>query len=217
MPVKLHGQHTFEAPREVVWRALVTPEILMRALPGCERLVAIGEHQYEGQLALKVGPVEGHFAGTVTLSDLVERTGYSLTLKGQGAPGFVEGKGSIRLSDAPGGTLLDYQVDTQVGGRIAGVGQRLLDSSSRVITRQALENLAAQIRELAAASAPGSTTDGVPAATPLPAPSQAEFAAKVATGVARDLAATLPWGKIALAGLVGIALLILLLRACSAP
>ena len=130
MAVKLQGQHTFDVPRAQVWQALLDPEVLARTLPGCEKLERTGEHQFAGALNLKVGPVQGLFDGTVALSDVQPPESYRIQLKGQGAPGFVEGDGTIRLEEAPGGTVLHYEVDAQVGGRIAGVGQRLLDSSA---------------------------------------------------------------------------------------
>lgn len=144
--MKLQGQHTFDAPRDAVWEALNDPEVLARTLPGCERLEEKEPHVYTGALNMQVGPVSGQFQGTVKLRDLEENRGYHMDLSGQGAPGFVQGKGSVSLEDADGGgTVLTYDLDAQVGGRIAGVGQRLLDSSAKVITRQALEGLAAQI------------------------------------------------------------------------
>ena len=144
--MKLTGDYTFEASRDEVWKALLDPEVLSRTLPGCEDLRQSAENTFEGKLAMKVGPVQGVFQGKVELSDLTPPTGYTLTLTGKGAPGFVNGKGRLELEESGATTLLRYEVDAQVGGRIAGVGQRLLDSSAKVITRQALEGLDAQIR-----------------------------------------------------------------------
>jgi carbon monoxide dehydrogenase subunit G len=160
--LRIEGQHRFEAPREVVWSALLDPQVLARTLPGCERLDRTAENEFHGALAIKIGPVQGRFDGTVRLSDLQPPEGYHLKLHGQGAPGFVDGEGAIRLEAQDAATLLHYAIDAQVGGRIASVGQRLIDSSARVITRQALELLDQQIRALhqaqlqprAAASAP---------------------------------------------------------------
>ena len=136
MPVKIQGEHTFDAPREVVWKALLDPEVLARTLPGAEKLELVGENQLAGALDMRIGPVQGKFQGTVTMTDVRPLEGYHLTIKGTGAAGFVEGEGAIRLEDgAGGGTALHYEVDAQVGGRIAGVGQRLLDSSAKVVTR----------------------------------------------------------------------------------
>lgn len=216
MPVKLQGQHSFLAPREVVWRALVDPQILARTLPGAERLVEVAENRFEGQINLRIGPVQGQFAGSVALSEVRPLEGYRLELKGQGAPGFVEGAGRVWLEDGPEGTtVLYYDVDSQVGGRIAGVGQRLLDSSAKVLTRQALEGLERQIAALVPAVAEVPTgTEENPAVSRSP-PSQTEFAAEFAKGLAAELVPRerRPW---LFAGLLLVAAVVaaLLLRGC---
>jgi carbon monoxide dehydrogenase subunit G len=144
--MKIEGQHLFSAPPEFVWEAVTDPGVLAKVLPGCEDFHEIGENQFSGKLKIKVGPVQGDFQGNVQLSELNPPRSYRLQLKGKGAPGFVEGDGELQLSPQDnGGTLLQYSVDARIGGRIATVGQRLLDSSSKVITRQALEGLAQQV------------------------------------------------------------------------
>lgn len=205
--MKLQGEHTFDAPRSEVWEALLDPQILVNTLPGCERLEEVGEHELEGALNIQVGPVSGKFDGKVRLLELQPEESYRLKLDGKGAPGFVNGDGKIRLEDAEGGgTLLTYEVDAQVGGRIAGVGQRLLLSSGRVLSRQALEGLEAQLQarrtpaEAKEAEEPEASeeaavepADGKPAEQKPPtrrvarptaeAPSQMEFAMKFAKGM----------------------------------
>ena len=200
--MKLTGDYTFEASRDEVWKALLDPEVLSRTLPGCEDLRQSAENTFEGKLAMKVGPVQGVFQGKVELSDLTPPTGYTLTLTGKGAPGFVNGKGRLELEESGATTLLRYEVDAQVGGRIAGVGQRLLDSSAKVITRQALEGLDAQIRRRGEA--------------PPAAPSQTKFLASVVGGVVGELIPKERRAAVA-AGVIGVALviLVLILRACT--
>lgn len=144
--MKIEGQHVFAATPQLVWDAVTDPSVLAKVMPGCEEFRAIGENRFEGKMKIKVGPVQGEFLGTVQLSDLVPPRSYRLKLNGKGAPGFVEGDGTLQLVDDPsGGTRLEYSVDAKIGGRIATVGQRLLDSSSKVITRQALEGLEGQV------------------------------------------------------------------------
>ena len=176
----------------------------------------MGENEFAGALKIRVGPVQGQFQGTVTLSDLVPLTSYRLKMNGKGAAGFVDGEGAIELQESDGGTLLHYDVDAKVGGRIAGVGQRLLDSSAKVLTRQALEGLE---RQLAARAGAGSETGGEGGAAPGPSaepPSQAAFAAKMARGVLADL---IPPERrplaITVALVVYTAVVVLLTRACS--
>jgi len=221
--MKLQGRHTFEAPREAVWKALNDPEVLARTLPGCERLEEKEPHVYAGALNIQVGPVSGLFQGTVKLRDLEENRGYHLDLNGQGAPGFVQGKGSVVLEDGDGGgTVLVYDLDAQVGGRIAGVGQRLLDSSAKVVTRQALEGLEAQVAARGAGAPAGASADKGPVAeeagraATAPAPSQTAFAARFAKGLFEEMVPA-PWRPVVIGGgvLVLLAVVFLLVRACS--
>ena len=131
---------------------------------------------------MQVGPVKGQFQGTLQLSDLVPLESYHMKLDGNGQAGFMTGEGTLRLADAPsGGTVLAYDLDTQVGGKIAGVGQRLLESSARSITRQGLEGLGRELQALKTASAASAPV------VPPPAPTQAAVAVRVAGDVARDL------------------------------
>lgn len=145
MALKLEGEHTFDAPRQRVWEALNDPDVLARTLPGAEKLEQVEENHFKGELAMRVGPVQGRFHGDVTLSNLQPPESYHLDLKGSGPAGFVNGAGDVRLEESGSGTVLHYDIEAQVGGRLAGVGQRLLESSARVITRQALEGLERQI------------------------------------------------------------------------
>ena len=133
--MKIQGTYTFAAPREQVWRALLDPEILARTLPGCEKLERVGENDFRGALNVQVGPVKGQFQGTLQLSDLRPLEGYHMKLDGRGPAGFMSGEGDLRLSDEGGSTALAYDLDAQIGGRVAGVGQRLIESSAKSITR----------------------------------------------------------------------------------
>lgn len=217
MAVKLQGQHTFDAPRDEVWAALLDPEVLARTLPGCEKLERTGENRFAGVLNMKVGPVQGQFNGQVELTEVEPPAGYRMKIQGQGAPGFVEGNGTIRLEEAGAATtVLHYDVEAQVGGRIAGVGQRLLDSSAKVITRQAIEGLERQVTARSAASAAAASAGEPAAPAPPPeAPSQAEFAGQFAKGLAAELVPPerRPWviGGVLVALAVVVALIV---RAC---
>lgn len=185
--MKIQGEYHFDAPRAVVWKALLDPEILARTLPGCEKLERTGETSFAGALTVQVGPVKGQFKGTLELSDLVELGGYRMKLAGNGTAGFLTGDGTLALSDDGAGTLLRYDIDSQVGGKVAAVGQRLLESSAKVVTKQGLEGLA---RELAALTA-GADSGAPPA--PAEQPSQAAMAAQFATGLAAELAPSKKW------------------------
>lgn len=210
--MKIKGSHTLAVPRGVVWEAILDPEVLSRTLPGCEDMAPVGDNRFRGKLKMKVGPVQGVFEGGVELLDLDPPNGYSLKMDGKGAPGFVNGNGSLRLEDTDdGGTLLHYEIDAQVGGRIAAVGQRLIDSSAKVLTRQGLQGLEQQLaaRAPAPVEAPAAAVAGNFEATPA-APSQAAFAGRFAAGMAREF-----WPYLVGGALVVLAAIAISLRACS--
>lgn len=196
--MKLAGSHDLPFPRDAVWEALMDPQVLSRTLPGCEQLERTGDDVFAGRLRVSVGPVRGEFRGTLKLTDLAPPESYRMRLDGQGPNGFMNGEGTVRLEDTATGTRLHYDLDAQVGGRIAGVGQRVLDSSARSVARQGLEGLE---RQLTARHGPPTATaekkggelaveeggDGENSAVAGDSPSQAGFAATVARDVLADL------------------------------
>ncbi|MFQ5612787.1 MAG: carbon monoxide dehydrogenase subunit G [Anaerolineae bacterium] len=179
--MKLSGSYTFDAPREEVWQALLDPDVLAKTMPGCERLDKTGDNQYKGALKIRVGPVQGQFQGRITLSDLNPPEGYRMEVDGKGPAGFVKGQGKVRLEEQDSKTVMHYEGDAQVGGRIASVGQRLMDSSARALTNQALDALHQQVK----ARAQGREGSEPPPA--VEAPSQSQFAVGVAREVLADL------------------------------
>ncbi len=179
--MKVAGEYRFDAPPEQVWEALLDPEVLAATMPGCQKLELTSENTYEGTLDIKVGPVQGRFQGKVKLDEIDPPNGYTMQLDGQGAPGFVKATARVEIAGDGDGTRLTYDGDAQVGGRIASVGQRLLDSSAKAIIKQSLEGLEGQL-----AARAGGVGEAAAAAAPA-APSQAEFAARVAKDVAKDL------------------------------
>jgi carbon monoxide dehydrogenase subunit G len=189
--VKLEGTYTFEAPRSVVWQALLDPNVLARVMPGCEQLEQIGENEYKGALKIRVGPVQGQFEGVVTLADINAPDSYRMKVDGKGAPGFMKGVGEVHLEDQGASTLMHYSGEAQVGGRIASVGQRLLDSSAKALTRQSLDGLHEQIKARVQTGA-GDQAEEAPVgeqsrAAEVSAPSQAEFVLGVAKHFLDDL------------------------------
>lgn len=211
--MKLAGSHPLPHPRERVWDALMDPEVLSRTLPGCERLERSGENAFAGALNVQVGPVKGAFQGTLELTDLRPPESYRMKLQGQGPQGFLTGEGEVRLEETAAGTLVHYDLDAQTGGRIAGVGQRLLESSAKVIARQGLEGLERQLAARHPAGGPAAAAPSEPAAGP--APTQAEFAGRFARGLWQELVPprARPW--VVAAALALLALLALLVaRTC---
>lgn len=155
--MQIQGTHTFPAPKQVVWDALMDPTILAMALPGGEALEKTSENEYKASMKVRVGPVQGKFDGSIELTDINELESYRMKVSGQGAPGFVNGEGNVQLEAAGAETIMHYSGDVQVGGKIAGVGQRLIDSTAKAMIRQGLVALDSQIAARAAtavASAP---------------------------------------------------------------
>jgi uncharacterized protein len=134
--MQLKGTYRFDAPKADVWEALLDPKVLAQALPGGDELERLGENEYKAALNVRVGPVQGKFEGKVELADIQLLTSYRMKVSGQGAPGFVTGEGAVQLEESDSGTLITYHGDVQIGGRIASVGQRLLDSTARSMLRQ---------------------------------------------------------------------------------
>jgi len=177
--MKLQGTHHIAVPRERLFEALLDPEVLARTMPGCESLERTGDHSFKGALKVAIGPVKGKFQGTLELSDVEPPNGYHMTLKGQGPSGFMKGEGDISLEPGEaGGTDLSYSVDAQVGGRMAAVGQRLMESSAKVVAQQGLEGLAAQVE-----GGSGEETGEVAETTAPAAPSQTQMAKRLAGGL----------------------------------
>jgi len=181
--MRLEGTHQFAAPRQAVWDALMDPTVLALALPGGEQLEGVDENRYRAVMNVKVGPVQGRFEGKIELDDIVAPERYVMRVDGQGAPGFVNGEGQLHLVEQDGGTLLTYAGDVNVGGRIAGVGQRLIESTARSVTRQGLvlldqmiqARLQGPVEEIAPAAtaevlaARGFEAEGLPAGRAAPA------------------------------------------------
>jgi carbon monoxide dehydrogenase subunit G len=139
--VELNGTYTFDAPREVIWDALMNPEVLAKILPGVEKLDKISDTEFEGVMNVRVGPVQGKFKGTVVYSDVQAPERFHMEVKGRGAAGFLKGGGDASLIEEDGKTVLTYGGSGDVGGRIAGVGQRLVETTGKSIVRQGLESL----------------------------------------------------------------------------
>jgi carbon monoxide dehydrogenase subunit G len=134
--MKIEGSHDIPAPRQKVWEAFLDPAILRQAIPGCERLDAVGDDEYKATLKIGVAAVKGTFEGKVKISDQQPPDSYRLAVEGSGGPGFVRGSTLITLSDIEGGTRVAYSADVQVGGLIAGVGQRMLGGVSKMMAEK---------------------------------------------------------------------------------
>jgi uncharacterized protein len=131
--MKLEGSYEVAATRQKVWDAFLDPKILKQAIPGCEKLEAIGADEYKATMKVGVGGVKGTFEGKVRLSDKNPPDSYKMAVEGAGGPGFIRGETIITLTDSGTGTKVSYTADLQVGGLIASVGQRMLGGVSKMM------------------------------------------------------------------------------------
>ena len=140
--MKMDGTERIPAPREAVWEALNDPEVLRACIPGCQSLERDGEG-FNATVQVKMGPVKANFAGEVELQDIVPSESYTIVGSGKGGvAGHASGSSRVRLADAEAGeTELRYDVEAQVGGKIAQLGSRLIDSSARKLAGQFFANL----------------------------------------------------------------------------
>ena len=130
--MEMNGEYRIPASREKVWEALNDPEILARAVPGCEEIEKLSDTEFEATVVAKVGPVKAKFKGAVTLSDIDAPNGYTLNGEGKGGvAGFAKGSAKVSLVADGDGTVLSYTVDAKVGGKLAQVGSRLIDSTAK--------------------------------------------------------------------------------------
>ncbi len=141
------GERRIAAPREKVWAALNDPDMLKAAIPGCESLERVGENELRATAAVKIGPIAARFNGKVNLVDLVPPQSYRLVGEGQGGvAGFAKGGANVHLTeDGPGATVLGYEVQAQVGGKIAQLGARLIDASAKQMADAFFDRFAAQL------------------------------------------------------------------------
>ena len=180
--MKLDGEYIFNGPRDEVWKLIRDPEVLATALPGTQSLNKLSDNEYEGAMNVHIGPVAGAFSGKVVVSDEVPPESCTLTAEGKGAQGFGKGVGRVQLiGQDDGKTLMKYEGDLMVGGRMASVGQRNIETVSKSMVKQ---GLAALDKALEARMAAAAANQPVIAYTP---PTEAEFAAAVAKDVAKEV------------------------------
>lgn len=153
--MKMNGEEIIAASRETVWKALNDPQVLKASIPGCEQIVKHSDTQLEARVTVKVGPVKAGFTGIVNLSDLNPPNSYRISGEGKGVAGLASGGADVRLEDADGGgTRLSYDVDAQVGGKLAMLGSRLINSTARSLATQFFDKFAKLVGGMKAEVAP---------------------------------------------------------------
>jgi carbon monoxide dehydrogenase subunit G len=144
--MELTGRRVLAVDRAAAWRALNDPAVLCKAVPGCESLEPTGPNEYAAVLTAAIGPVRARFRGKLRLEDVVEPSSYTLRFEGDGgAAGFAKGVAQVKLTDEGPGTSLDYKVHSQIGGKLAQVGNRLVDSVARKLADEFFASLEEQL------------------------------------------------------------------------
>ena len=136
--MKLTGSQNIPAPRETVWKGLNDPDILQQCIPGCSKFEVTSPNNFKATVTIKVGPVKANFGGQVTLSELNPPESYRITGKGDGGfAGFATGGATVKLTALSANeTQMDYDVDAQIGGKLAMLGSRLVDSTATSLANQ---------------------------------------------------------------------------------
>ena len=148
MAMTMSGEVQLTAPREAVWAALNDPAVLKSCIPGCEELEKTEDAEgFRAVAKLKVGPVSARFKGQVTLTDLDPPNGYKITGEGDGGiAGFAKGGATVNLTDKDGGTLLHYDVEAQIGGKLAQLGQRLVNGAAKKLADDFFANFSKAVQ-----------------------------------------------------------------------
>ncbi len=161
----MNGEYRIAAPREKVWAGLNDPETLRASIPGCETLEKTGDNAFSAKVVAKVGPVKATFGGEVTLSNINPPESYTISGEGKGgAAGFAKGGADVKLADdGEGGTILTYSAKADVGGKLAQLGSRLIDGTSKKMADQFFTNFREQVTPSAEAEAVPAATSSAPA------------------------------------------------------
>jgi carbon monoxide dehydrogenase subunit G len=162
------GERRIPAPRQVVWQKLNDPEVLKASIPGCESLEKLSDTDMKATAAVKIGPMSARFTGTVHLSDIDPPNGYTISGDGQGGIGFAKGGAKVRLDEADGATTLRYEVNAQVGGKMAQLGARLIDASAKQMADAFFDRFSAQVAPPPTATAVAASMSDVRPTSPPP-------------------------------------------------
>jgi uncharacterized protein len=162
MAMTMNGEVALPASRETVWAKLNDPEVLKICIPGCESLEKVSDTEFQAVAVTKIGPVKAKFKGTVRLSDLDPPNGYRISGEGNGGvAGFARGAAKVTLQPKDEiGTMLVYDVEAQIGGKLAQLGQRLVNGAAKKLADEFFQKFAAAVGSEAAAAAPAAPPPG---------------------------------------------------------
>jgi hypothetical protein len=182
--MQMSGEELINASQAKVWDALNDPEILRQSIPGCQSVEKTSDTEFAATVKVKVGPVSANFKGNVTLSNIDAPNGYTITGEGKGgAAGFGKGGADISLKEVDNGTLLSYDVNASVGGKMAQIGSRLIDGTAKKLASEFFANfneLVSSDEQVAAVSETSISESGPDETAETPTPSPAPDAEKAA-------------------------------------
>jgi len=168
------GEYRIPASREAVWAALNDPDILKQCIPGCEEIDKKSDTEFSAKVTAKVGPVKAKFGGNVQMTDLDPPNGYTISGEGTGgAAGFAKGGAKVSLAEDGGETVLSYTVNATVGGKLAQIGSRLIDSTAKKMANEFFSKFAELVGGEAAGDSAGAETALAATAEPSPTPAPA--------------------------------------------
>jgi len=144
--MNIQGSYKIPAPREVVYKQLLDPDALSQALPGCEKLTPNPDGSYQAEMKVGIAAVKGTYQGRVEILDPNPPERFRIRVNAQGKGGFLKGEGEIILTGSEGETTVSYSGETQVGGLIAAVGQRMIQAATRQIVTQFFQAFAEQLQ-----------------------------------------------------------------------
>jgi carbon monoxide dehydrogenase subunit G len=148
MAMTMTGEVQLPASRQVVWEKLNDTEVLKACIPGCEELTKDSDTEFRAVAVSKIGPVKARFKGKVHLTDLDPPNGYKISGEGDGGvAGFAKGGATVSLTDKDGGTLLTYNVEAQIGGKLAQLGQRLVNGAAKKVADDFFRNFAGAVEK----------------------------------------------------------------------
>lgn len=144
--MKIEGTEELHSPRELIYSALTDPEVLRRCIPGCESLEKTTQDTYAATLKAGVGAIKGAFKGEVRLEDMRPPEHYRIVVEGKGSVGFAKGSADFDLEEKDGATVIRYSGELQIGGTIAGVGQRMIQAAARMMASRFFTSLEAEVK-----------------------------------------------------------------------
>ena len=146
--MKINGTYLVHLPQERAYALLQDPEILAKCMPGCDRLDKVAENEYEMKMKMAIASMSGLFDGRVKLADQQPPNSFRLLVEGKGKIGFLKGDGLLKVEPGDETTNVIYEGDVQIGGTMAAVGQRLLDTTSKMMIKRFFDNFAEVTRDL---------------------------------------------------------------------